>query len=138
MIGAISKVLLINDDEELCEAIGRMLKREHLAPVVAADAQTGLERAFSARADVVLLHLGRPSTANMELCKQLRASRMRTPIVVLSQIGGGTEKVLLLEAGADDCVVKPFGPARTSDADPGPTPAGTREHSKPRVRGHRS
>jgi len=110
MIGAFSKVLLISDDEEAREAIGRMLKREHLALVVAADAQTGLERAFSARADVLLLDLGRPGTANMELCKQFRASRIRTPIVVLSGIEEETEKVLLLEAGADDCVVKPFGP----------------------------
>jgi DNA-binding response OmpR family regulator len=110
MTAANSKVLLISDDEESREAIRRMLKHEHLVPVVATDAQSGLERAFSARADVLLLDLGRPSTANMELCKQLRASRIRTPIVVLSQIEGETEKVLLLEAGADDCVVKPFGP----------------------------
>lgn len=110
MIATISKVLLISDHEELREAIGRMLTREHLAPVVAADARTGLEQAFSARADALLLDLGQPGTANMELCKQLRASRIRTPIVVLSQIGEETEKVLLLEAGADDCLVKPFGP----------------------------
>jgi DNA-binding response OmpR family regulator len=63
VIGAISKVLLISDDEESRAAIGRMLKREHLAPMVAADAQTGLEQAFSARADVLLLDLSRPSTA---------------------------------------------------------------------------
>jgi DNA-binding response OmpR family regulator len=109
VIGAISKVLLISDDEESREAIKRMLKREHLPPVVAADAQTGLEQAFSARADVLLLDLNWPGTANMELCKQLRASRIRTPIVVLSGIEEEMEKVLLLEAGADDCVVKPFG-----------------------------
>jgi DNA-binding response OmpR family regulator len=47
--------------------------------------------------------------SGVEICKQLRASRVQTPIIVLSAIGEEIDKVLMLEIGADDYVVKPFG-----------------------------
>ena len=47
--------------------------------------------------------------SGVELCKQLRAARIQTPIIVLSAIGDEVDKVLLLEIGADDYMVKPFG-----------------------------
>jgi DNA-binding response OmpR family regulator len=47
--------------------------------------------------------------SGVDICKQLRASQMKTPIIVLSALGDEVDKVLLLEIGADDYVVKPFG-----------------------------
>jgi DNA-binding response OmpR family regulator len=47
--------------------------------------------------------------SGMEVCKQLRSSNIQTPIIVLSAVGDEVDKVLLLEIGADDYVVKPFG-----------------------------
>jgi DNA-binding response OmpR family regulator len=50
-----------------------------------------------------------PGMSGTEICKQLRAAKVNTPIIVLSAIGDEVDKVLLLEIGADDYVVKPFG-----------------------------
>jgi DNA-binding response OmpR family regulator len=50
-----------------------------------------------------------PEMSGVELCRRLRADRIQTPIIVLSAIGDEVDKVLLLEVGADDYIVKPFG-----------------------------
>ena len=50
-----------------------------------------------------------PGMSGIDICKQLRAADVKTPIIVLSAIGEEMDKVLLLEIGADDYVVKPFG-----------------------------
>ena len=50
-----------------------------------------------------------PGLSGMEVCKRIRAAGMKTPLIVLSAIGDEMDKVLLLEIGADDYVVKPFG-----------------------------
>jgi DNA-binding response OmpR family regulator len=57
---------------------------------------------------ILLIRL--PGMSGAELCMQLRAAQIRTPIIILSGIGDEVEKVLLLEMGADDYVVKPFSP----------------------------
>jgi DNA-binding response OmpR family regulator len=103
-----SKILLIIDDESARDAIGGMLESENLIPILASDAQTGFELAITAQPQLVLVDLHWPGTASVELCKQLRASRIQMPIIVLSAIGEEIEKVLVLETGADDYVVKPF------------------------------
>jgi DNA-binding response OmpR family regulator len=59
--------------------------------------------------DLVLVDLRLPGMTGIEICKQLRAAQVKTPIVVLSAVGDEVDKVLLLEIGADDYVVKPFG-----------------------------
>jgi DNA-binding response OmpR family regulator len=50
-----------------------------------------------------------PGMSGIEICKQLRAAKVKTPIIVLSALGDEVDKVLLLEIGADDYIVKPFG-----------------------------
>ena len=57
----------------------------------------------------MLVDLRLPRMSGTEICKQLRAARVATPIIVLSAMGDEMDKVLLLEIGADDYVVKPFG-----------------------------
>ncbi len=59
--------------------------------------------------DLVLVDLRLPGMSGTEICKQLRAAHVKTPIIVLSAMGDEIDKVLLLEIGADDYVVKPFG-----------------------------
>ena len=103
-----SKILLISDDESARDTIGGMLESENLIPILASDAPTGFEQAIRAQPQLVVVDLQWPSTANVELCKQARASQLQVPIIVLSPIGGELDKVLLLETGADDYVVKPF------------------------------
>jgi DNA-binding response OmpR family regulator len=102
-------VLVIEDDESLRDTIGLLLEQEGFRALLAADGNTGFERAFTAKPNLVLVDLRLPGMSGVEICKQLRAARVQTPIMVLSAIGEEIDKVLLLEMGADDYVVKPFG-----------------------------
>src|SRR5690242_6284717 len=103
------KILVIDDDESLRETIGVMLERENFVPILAADGKTGFEKALSLKPNLLLVDLRLPGMTGVEVCKQLRADKIQTPIIVLSAIGEEVDKVLLLEIGADDYVVKPFG-----------------------------
>jgi DNA-binding response OmpR family regulator len=105
-----NKILLIDDDEMVCDTISLMLERENFTPILAGDAETGFQKALSLKPDLLLVDLRLPGMGGAELCKQLRASRIETPIIVLSGIGDEIEKVLMLEIGADDYMVKPVSP----------------------------
>jgi DNA-binding response OmpR family regulator len=102
-------ILVIDDDESLRDTIGVMLEQEGFRAVQVADGRTGFEKAMTLKPDLVLVDLRLPGMSGTDICKQLRASRMETPIIVLSAVGDELDKVLLLEIGADDYVVKPFG-----------------------------
>src|SRR5579883_1623872 len=102
-------ILVIDDDESLRDTIGLMLEQEGFRPLLAADGKTGYERALTAKPDLILVDLRLPGMSGIEISKQLRAGNVNTPIIVLSAVGEEVDKVLLLEIGADDYVVKPFG-----------------------------
>jgi DNA-binding response OmpR family regulator len=103
------KILVIDDDESLRETIGVMLERENFAPILASDGKMGLDKALTQKPQLLLVDLKLPLMSGVDVCKQLRADRIQTPIIVLSAIGDEVDKVLLLEMGADDYIVKPFG-----------------------------
>src|SRR5579875_1950679 len=103
------KILVIDDDDSLRDTIGVMLERENFAPIFASDGKSGLDKALTLNPNLLLVDLRLPLMSGVEVCKQLRADRIQTPIIVLSAIGDEVDKVLLLEIGADDYIVKPFG-----------------------------
>ena len=102
-------ILVIDDDENLRDTIGLMLEKEDYRPILAADGKTGLQEAVTMKPSLILVDLRMPGMSGVDVCKQLRASGLKTPLIVLSAIGDEVDKVLLLEIGADDYVVKPFG-----------------------------
>src|SRR5258708_23084093 len=102
-------VLVIDDDATLRDTIGLMLETEGFSPAFAENGEVGLAQALTLKPSLVLVDLRMPGLGGMEVCKQIRAAGMNTPIIVLSAIGDEMDKVLLLEIGADDYVVKPFG-----------------------------
>lgn len=102
-------ILVIDDDENLRDTIGLMLDREGFHSVLAGDGKAGLNQAALLKPDLILVDLRLPVVSGIEVCKQLRGSGVSTPIIVLSAVGDEVDKVLLLELGADDYVVKPFG-----------------------------
>jgi DNA-binding response OmpR family regulator len=102
-------VLVIDDDATLRDTIGLMLETEGFSPAFADDGASGITQAMALKPNLVLVDLRMPGLGGMEVCKQLRAAGMNTPLMVLSAIGDEMDKVLLLEIGADDYVVKPFG-----------------------------
>jgi DNA-binding response OmpR family regulator len=105
----VQTILVIDDDESLRDTIGVMLEQEGFRAVLVGDGRTGFDKAVTTKPDLVLVDLRLPGMSGTDICKQLRAARVTTPIIVLSAVGEELDKVLLLEIGADDYVVKPFG-----------------------------
>lgn len=102
-------ILVIDDDETLRDTIGLMLEKEDFRAVLCGDGKTGLDEALTLRPSLILVDLRMPGLSGVEVCKRIRAAGMQTPLIVLSAIGDEVDKVLLLEIGADDYIVKPFG-----------------------------
>ncbi|HEV2993729.1 MAG TPA: response regulator transcription factor [Acidimicrobiia bacterium] len=102
------RVLLVEDDDTIASPLVRGLERDGFA---VAHAETGADarRAFAATPpDVVLLDLGLPDIDGFELCRELRHDS-GVPIIVVTARGEEVDRVVGLELGADDYVVKPFG-----------------------------
>jgi DNA-binding response OmpR family regulator len=105
----VNSILVIDDDETVRETIGVMLEQEGFRVHLAADGHRGYEEALVLKPDLMIVDLRLPGMTGMEICKEVRSANLRMPILVLSAVGDEIDKVLLLEIGADDYVVKPFG-----------------------------
>lgn len=102
-------VLVIDDDCNIRDTIGVMLEQEGFRAVLAGDGLEGVQQALALKPGVILVDLRMPGLSGAEVCQQLRATGLKTPLIVLSASSGETDKVRLLDIGADDYVVKPFG-----------------------------
>src|SRR6266536_6063867 len=98
-------ILVIDDDESLRDTIAVMLEQEGFRAVLTGDGRDGFEKAITIKPDLALVDLRLPGMSGIEICKQLRAASVTTPIIVLSAASDEFDKVLLLEIGADDYVV---------------------------------
>src|SRR5688572_4293973 len=105
-----STVLVIDDEKDLLELVRYNLEKEHLDVITATDGQAGLEIGLRHKPDLVLLDLMMPGMSGLEVCKQLRgdARTRRVPIIMLTAKAAETDKIVGLEMGADDYIVKPF------------------------------
>jgi DNA-binding response OmpR family regulator len=99
------RVLLVEDDDAIAAPLAEGLRREGLEVERVA---TGADALVAAGPDLVLLDLGLPDVDGLEVCRTLRA-RSAVPIIVITARGEELDRVLGLELGADDYVVKPFG-----------------------------
>ena len=99
------RVLLVEDEDAIAEPLAEGLRREGFAVVCAA---TGAEALAAEEPDIVLLDLRLPDVDGFTVCRELRA-RSEVPIIVVSARGEEVDRVVGLELGADDYVVKPFG-----------------------------
>lgn len=97
-------VLLVEDDDSIAVPLAEGLRREGFEVVRAA---TGAEALAAEEPDIVLLDLRLPDMDGLEVCRQLRA-RSTVPIIVVSARGEEVDRVVGLELGADDYLVKPF------------------------------
>jgi DNA-binding response OmpR family regulator len=102
-------IAVIDDDESLRDTIGVLLEQEGFRAALSADGRAGYESVLFSKPDLALVDLRLPGMSGIDICKQLRAAKVTTPIIVLSALGDEVDKVLLLEIGADDYIVKPFG-----------------------------
>ena len=102
------KVLIVDDDDQIREALRRGLRARDYDVLTAGNGETALDVLTGAAVDVVVLDLGLPGIDGHEVIRRLRAFT-DVPVVVLSVRESQSEKVAALDAGADDYVVKPFG-----------------------------
>jgi DNA-binding response OmpR family regulator len=99
------RVLVVEDDEAISDPLARGLEREGHDVLLA---ETGTAALAAEGYDVVLLDLGLPDIDGLEVCRRLRASSS-VPIIVVTARGDEVDRVVGLELGADDYMVKPFG-----------------------------
>jgi two-component system response regulator RegX3 len=100
-------VLLVEDEESITAPLSEALSREGFEPVIAGTVAEALELASSRSPDLVLLDLGLPDGSGLDVCRELR-SRSTVPIIMVTARGEETDRIVGLEVGADDYVVKPF------------------------------
>lgn len=102
------RVLLVEDDEHIAQALSTTLAEQHYTVDVAMDGQAGWEYSEAFTYDLILLDVMLPKIDGITLCRQLRSRHSNTPILLLTAQNSSASKVEGLDAGADDYVVKPF------------------------------
>jgi two-component system KDP operon response regulator KdpE len=100
-------LLVIEDDPHIRRVVAEALRDTARSVREASNAEEGLTAALVEKPELVVLDLGLPDLPGLDVCRKLR-ERTRVPIVILSARHSETEKVQLLNAGADDYVTKPF------------------------------
>ena len=102
------RVLLIEDDAALRLGLARQLEADGYRVDHAADGEDGLFQAQEYPVDLVIVDLGLPKLSGIDVVKRLRGEGRTLPILILTARGSWQDKVVGLEAGADDYLVKPF------------------------------
>lgn len=103
------QILIVEDDEDTAEMVSTLLEGAGYKPVAVDSGQTALNQIAANSPDLVLLDLGLPDINGMEVLRRVRDTSF-LPLIVVSGFVHDRDKVRVLEAGADDCVTKPFEP----------------------------
>lgn len=101
------KILVVDDDKNICELIGLYLKKEGYETVFAYDGEEAIEKFKSLSPNLIVLDIMLPKIDGIRVCREIRA-QSNVPIIMLTAKGETFDKVLGLEMGADDYIVKPF------------------------------
>ncbi len=107
-----TKVLVVEDEADVCELITYNLQVNGFATDIASDGQEGLDKACSGDFDIVLLDLMLPVIDGFTVCRKLRANNatIKLPVIMLTARGEEADIIMGLESGADDYITKPFSP----------------------------
>ena len=101
------KILIVDDDRNICELLRLYLEKEGYETYLAHDGESAVNMHAELDVDLVLLDVMMPRVDGWEACRRIRAKN-ETPIIMLTAKGETFDKVLGLELGADDYIVKPF------------------------------
>ena len=102
------KVLVVDDESAILATMAPLLKSRGYEVLTSMTGRSALETVTGQQPDLVVLDLGLPDVDGLDVCRRIRAGRP-TPIIVLSARTAEADKVVALDAGADDYVTKPFG-----------------------------
>jgi DNA-binding response OmpR family regulator len=104
-------VLIVEDDAAFLKTLVTTLETEGFRALSALDGQQGFDLAVKEKIDLIALDLVLPSLSGLEVCRRLRERKIQTPIIMISgKKKQEIDKVVGLELGADDYLLKPFGP----------------------------
>jgi DNA-binding response OmpR family regulator len=104
----IPKVLIVDEDAAANSFLGMVLQREHFLPILVDSQDAAVRSICTMEPDLLIVNAPLAGMAAVELCMQLRKNEIQKPLIILSECGDEIDKVLALEAGADDYIVKPF------------------------------
>jgi DNA-binding response OmpR family regulator len=104
------RILVVEDDPAVQKALRRLFETEGYSVETQSDGRSALDSFQSSAPSAVVLDLRLPKVSGRDVCKEIKALAPKLPIVVLSAASDVSDKVLLLELGADDYVTKPFSP----------------------------
>jgi len=104
------RILVVEDDPAVQKALRRLFETEGYSVETQSDGRSALDSFQSAAPAAIVLDLRLPKVSGRDVCKEIKALAPTVPIVVLSAASDVSDKVLLLELGADDYVTKPFSP----------------------------
>lgn len=102
------RVLLVDDDRVLREAVGRALRLEGYEVLLACDGREALRLMAHDQADLIVLDVSMPEMNGIEVCRRMRSAGEMASVLMLTARDGIGERVEGLDAGADDYLVKPF------------------------------
>src|SRR5207237_1727597 len=103
------RLLVIDDDAELCQLVTRFLEREGFEIGWAPNGAAGIERALAEHYSLILLDVMMPGTDGFDVLRRIR-QQSRTPVLMLTARGDTHDRIRGLEMGADDYLPKPFDP----------------------------
>jgi len=107
---AIERILVVEDDHAVQKALKRLFETEGFEIEISGDGKSALEAFRKATPSAVVLDLRLPVMSGRDVCREIKQQAPSIPIIVLSAASDVSDKVLLLELGADDYVTKPFSP----------------------------
>lgn len=102
------RVLVVEDERKLAEVVAAALRAEHYDVVVASTGEDGFFRANAEVFDLLVLDVMLPGRSGLEILRTLRERHIETPVLILTARDGVDDRVLGLDLGADDYLVKPF------------------------------
>ena len=102
------RILVVEDEHKIAQAIREGLEQESYAVDVVYDGETGLNTALNDDYDLIILDIMLPQLSGLEVCRQIRAEANHTPILMLTAKNQNRDVVQGLDNGADDYLAKPF------------------------------
>lgn len=109
-LNTMERILVVEDDHAVQKALKRLFESEGFAVEISADGKAALEAFRRAVPSAIVLDLRLPQMSGRDVCREIKQQAPAVPIIVLSATTDVSDKVLLLELGADDYVTKPFSP----------------------------
>lgn len=103
-------ILIADDNQQITSILEEYAKKEGFVPKVALDGREAIDLFFEFRPDIVLLDVMMPKMDGFEVCREIRKTS-NTPVIMITARGEDFEKIMGLDIGADDYMVKPFSPA---------------------------